>query len=105
MSASPLRRTYRLRSRLLLVISLSFLLAAMSGACTVFTALTSRRAILEAHDWQVASRRAALLSVIVREQYIHEAHTIILRDRSHVAHHNDWVLKLSSELDELRPDV
>jgi two-component system, NtrC family, sensor kinase len=105
MLASSPSRTYRLRSRLLLVIVLSFALAVTSGACTVFTALTSHRAIVEAHDLQVASRRAALLSVIVREQYIHEAHTIILRDRSHVDHHNDWVLKLNAELDELRPDV
>jgi signal transduction histidine kinase len=105
MPAPSPARIYRLRSRLLLVISLSFALAVTSGACAVLTALTSRSAILEAHDLQVASRRAALLSVIVREQYIHEAHTIILRDRSHVSHHDDWVLKLTAELDELRPNV
>ena len=42
------------------------------------------------------SCRAALLSVLAREQYIHEAHTIILRDHSHVGHHDVWVDKLGN---------
>jgi two-component system, NtrC family, sensor kinase len=88
-----------------LVVSLLVALVVASGAGTVLTALASRSVILKAHDLEVASRRAALLSVIAREQYIHEAHTIILRDRSHVEHHDEWVQKLGSELDELRPDV
>lgn len=96
---------YRLRRRLLLVVSLLVALVLMSAAGTVVTALASRGAILEAHALEVASRRAALLSVVAREQYIHEAHTIILRDRSHVGHHDEWVEKLNSELGELRADV
>jgi signal transduction histidine kinase len=59
----------------------------------------------EAHALELASRRAALLSVIVREQYIHEAHTIILRDRSHVGHHDEWVQQLDRELARLRQDA
>jgi two-component system NtrC family sensor kinase len=61
-------------------------------------ALVSHRAIATAHRMELASRQAALLSVVVREQYIHEAHTIILRDRSHVGHHDEWVKKLDDEL-------
>jgi two-component system, NtrC family, sensor kinase len=102
---TPSQRIYRLRRRLLLVISLLVALVITSGAGTVLTGLASRRAIMEAHDLEVASRRAALLSVVAREQYIHEAHTIILRDRSHVEHHDAWVHKLGAELDELRPDL
>ncbi len=98
-------RTYRLRMRLLLVVSLLVGLVLAGGASAVFTALTSRRAILHAHDMEIASRRAALLSVFAREQYIHEAHTIILRDHSHVEHHDKWVDKLSDELSKLRPIV
>ena len=79
MSSSPSpERAYRLRRRLLLVISLLVALVVTSGAATVLTALASRSAIQRAHDLEVASRRAALLSVVAREQYIHEAHTIIL---------------------------
>ncbi len=98
-------RLYRLRRRLLLVISLLVALVVVSGAATVLTGLASRRAILEAHDLEVASRRAALLSVTAREQYIHEAHTIILRDRSHVEHHDAWVSELGAKLAELRPSL
>ncbi|WP_437723585.1 sensor histidine kinase [Sorangium sp. So ce861] len=99
------QRTYRLRRRLLLVISLLVALVVASGVATVLTGLASRHAILEAHDLQVASRRAALLSVNAREQYIHEAHTIILRDRSHVEHHDAWVNQLGAKLAELRPSL
>jgi two-component system NtrC family sensor kinase len=97
--------SYRLRGRLRLVISVLVTLVVGSGAATVLTGLTARRAILVSHQLEVTSRRAALLSVVAREQYIHEAHTIILRDRSHVGHHDEWVDKLRSELAELRPSV
>ncbi len=103
--SSPPQRTYRLRRRLLVLVTLLVTLVVANGAATVLMGLSSRDAIFAAHDLEVASRRAALLSVIAREQYIHEAHTIILRDRSHVEHHDAWVHKLGSELDELRPDV
>lgn len=97
--------SYRLRARLLLLVSLLVTLVLAGGASAVFTALTSRSAILHAHDMEVASRRAALLSVLAREQYIHEVHTIILRDHSHVGHHDAWVDKLGTELRELRAIV
>jgi signal transduction histidine kinase len=99
------RTTYRLRRRLLLVISILVGLVLASAAATVTTALASRGASLEAHALGEASRRASLLSVVAREQYIHEAHTIIVRDRSHVGHHDEWVKKLGLELDALEDDV
>ncbi|MFT3772630.1 MAG: HAMP domain-containing sensor histidine kinase [Minicystis sp.] len=105
MPAPPSSPGYRLRARLLVVIGLLVALVFAGGAATVLTALASRSAIARAHDLELASRRAALLSVIAREQYIHEAHTIILRDRSHVGHHDEWVSKLASELAELRRDA
>lgn len=105
MSDSPTVRGYRLRSRLLLLVSLLVGLVLLSSLGTVLTALASSSAITTAHEMELASRKAALLSVIVREQYIHEAHTIILRDRSHVEHHDEWVVKLDAELKGLRPEV
>jgi signal transduction histidine kinase len=105
MPAPPSPLGYRLRGRVLAIISLLVALVLASGAATVLTALASRSAIVEAHGLELTSRRAALLSVVAREQYIHEAHTIILRDRSHVGHHDEWVSKLNSELGELRADV
>jgi signal transduction histidine kinase len=108
--AEPMRppppvRGYRLRARLLAVIGVLVALVVAAATVTVLTASASRRAIARAHDLELASRRAALLSVVAREQYIHEAHTMILRDRSHVGHHDEWVAKLRSELADLRADV
>lgn len=105
MSPSTIQPRYRLRVRLSLLVGILIGLVLVTGAVAVATALAARRAITTAHQMEIASRRSALLSVIVREQYIHEAHTIILRDRSHVGHHDEWVEKLDAELDELAPDV
>lgn len=102
MPVPPPTQGYRLRARLLVVISVLVALVFVGGAATVLTTLASQSAMTRAHDLALASRRAALLSVIAREQYIHEAHTIILRDRSHVGHHDEWVSKLGAELAELR---
>jgi two-component system, NtrC family, sensor kinase len=98
-------RPYRLRSRLRAVLAVFVALVFVAGAGTVTTAVVARRAMLEAHQLESTSRRAALLSVIAREQYIHEAHTIIVRDRSHVGHHDEWVDKLRRELRELGSNV
>lgn len=98
-------RAYSLRGRLLLLVCVLVALVLASGAGTIMTAISSERAILAAHELEVISREAALLSVVAREQYIHEAHTIILRDRSHVGHHDEWVEKLQAELAELSPYV
>lgn len=94
-------RGHRLSLRLLYLVGVLVGLVIVTGAVAVGIALASGRAIATAHRMELASRQAALLSVIVREQYIHEAHTIILRDRSHVGHHDEWVHKLDHELDEL----
>jgi len=94
-----------LRLRLLYLVGILVGLVVVTGAVAVGAALASRRAIAAAHRMELASRRAALLAVIVREQYIHEAHTIIMRDRSHVGHHDEWVHKLDAELSDLSPEV
>jgi two-component system NtrC family sensor kinase len=105
MSAPSSPRAYRLRGRLLFLISVLVALVLVSVVVTALTAFISRNGILRAHAMEVMSRRAALLSVTAREQYIHEAHTIILRDHSHVDHHDAWVVKLNTELTALRTDV
>lgn len=101
----PTRPRHHLRLRLLYLVGVLVGLVVVSGAVAIAAALASRRAIATAHRMELASRQAAMLSVVVREQYIHEAHTIILRDRSHVAHHDDWVHIIDRELAELRPQV
>ena len=96
---------YRLRRRLRLVIALFVALVVAAGVTTVLVAVASRSAMIAAHELEVTSRRAALLASLAREQYIHEAHTVIVRDRSHVGHHDAWVEKLRGELSDLRARV
>lgn len=105
MASSKPRRPHRLRSRLLFLVGVLVGLVVVTSAVTVGVALASRHALATAHRMEIASRQAALLSVVVREQYIHEAHTIILRDRSHVGHHDEWVKKLDEELRHLARDA
>lgn len=101
----PTPPPHRLSLRLLYLVGVLVGLVVVCGAVAVGAALASRRAIATAHRMELASRQAAMLSVVVREQYIHEAHSIILRDRSHVAHHDDWVHVIDRELAELSPQV
>lgn len=92
----------RIRSRLIATIVVLVGLVLASGAATFTVALLTRRGIASARALEIAARRAALLSVVAREQYIHEAHTIIVRDRSHVEHHDAWARRLARDLAELR---
>jgi len=51
------------------------------------------------------ARRARALGVFAREQYIHEAHTIILGDHSHVGHQQEWVTTFGVRTGELAREV
>lgn len=53
---------------------------------------------------ELAMHEGLMLGVAVREQYIHEAHTLIERTDSHLAHHHSWVgeVRRSAELLEDR---
>ncbi len=48
------------------------------------------------HDMNLA-QHARSLGVSAREQYIHEAHAIILRDRSHATHSGSWADRFRRE--------
>ncbi|MBI5516270.1 MAG: hypothetical protein HY909_20965, partial [Deltaproteobacteria bacterium] len=95
----------RLRLGLALLVGLLF-----ASATTTLAALRQYAAASAevARDGDLA-RRARALGVDAREQYIHEVHTIVLGDRSHVTHHNEWAgmfrvetRRLSRELPEDR---
>ena len=61
----------------------------LAGGLSV-VAEQSRRAVRAVeHDAQLA-RRVRALGVDAREQYIHEAHTLVVGNRSHVEHHGRW---------------
>lgn len=54
---------------------------------------------------EAASHDALMLGVAVREQYMHEAHTLIERGRSHLAHHHTWVEQVALAARDLEPRV
>jgi signal transduction histidine kinase len=52
-----------------------------------------------------AARDALMLGVAVREQYIHEAHTLIESTHSHLAHHHTWVAQVAASAASLETRV
>lgn len=79
-----------LRARLGRGLALLVVLVLATAATTLLVVRQYAEAV-EAIDRDVAlARRARALGVDAREQYIHEVHTIVLGDRSHVGHHGEW---------------
>jgi signal transduction histidine kinase len=79
-----------LRARLRVGLALLVALVLATAATTVL-AVRQYAAAVSAIDRDVAlARKARAFGVDAREQYIHEVHTIILGDRSHVTHHAEW---------------
>lgn len=63
----------------------------LATAMTTLMVVQQYAEAVEAIDRDVTlARRARALGVDAREQYIHEVHTIVLGDRSHVGHHGEW---------------
>lgn len=50
-----------------------------------------------------AISQSHLLATAVREQYMHQAHTIIEQDASHIGHYEEWVARVASAVQELGP--
>lgn len=89
----------RLRVALGVLVALTF--ASALGALVTMIACHEGRA--QSRRFASAARNAAQLGQLAREQYIHEAHTLIAGDRSHVAHHDQWVDRFQREIVSFRP--
>ncbi len=76
-----------------LSVTLLFLLVSVAGA--VGQMRSDERSIHE----------GLMLGVAVREQYIHEAHTLIETDRTHLEHHHTWVERVAENASDLRDRV
>ncbi len=97
--------TFGLRRRLGLGLA-TLVALALCGASIVLLVAGRYQAAVDSLDRDtVLARRARQLGVFAREQYIHEAHTIILGDRSHVAHHGTWVETLRTSANSLAAEV
>ncbi|MCC7543080.1 MAG: HAMP domain-containing histidine kinase [Deltaproteobacteria bacterium] len=99
------RSSSSLARRLLIAFGATTLLA-MSVCATLLVLV---RELAENVDAVRRDERLALdalrLGVAVREQYIHEAHTIIEGDRSHLGHHGDWVARVRRDTRRLASAV
>ncbi|MDP3215746.1 MAG: ATP-binding protein [Deltaproteobacteria bacterium] len=79
-----------MRSRLAGGLGLQIAVVALLAGGLAVVVHQSRRAVRGVeHDAQLA-RRVRALGVDAREQYIHEAHTLVVGNRSHVEHHGRW---------------
>lgn len=74
-------------------------------ACAVTMLVTASRATRfseEAQRWERAGRRASDIARLAREQYVHQAHTVILGDLRHSRRHDERAATLLARIDDLR---
>jgi two-component system NtrC family sensor kinase len=99
------KRGYGVRRRLGL--GLGGLGAIVFASAAVLLGLAAHyHATLDALDGDASlARRARALGVYARDQYIHEAHTIIVGDRSHVGHQQEGVDTFAARARELAREL
>ncbi len=101
MRAPP--KPFALRTRLRAVLALLAVLTALAATGAVGSAVACHTGRIESERLEEAARRATQVGLLAREQYIHEAHTVLVGDQSHVGHHDAWVGRLHSEIEAVRP--
>ena len=94
-----------LKRRFLWAIGALVFLVLAAGAGLVVSAATTRQGLGEVRRLEAAARRAQSIAMLAREQYIHEAHTIILGDESHVSHHDAYVAAFGEQAVTLRREL
>ena len=97
--------SYFLRRRLIAALVLLVSVVVFCGAGAIIAGATYRKNLATVHHFYVVAHKAASIGVIAREQYMHEAHTIIVGDRSHLAHHDAWVAEFEREISAFPPDL
>ena len=80
-------------------------LAVLSAAGATVTSVVCHRAREESARFASAARQAVHVGQLAREQYIHEAHTLLVRDGTHLSHHMEWVKRLQDAILAFRPLV
>lgn len=98
-------RPYRLRSRFVVALGLLVATVAFCASGAILAGAFYTRELSAMHRFEIAARRAASVGILAREQYIHEAHTIIAGDSSHVEHHDEWVARFEREVSRFRADL
>lgn len=84
--------------------SLALAAIALSGVLVYLMAGVAE-AFARVREDERASEQGLMLGVAVREQYMHEAHTLIEGTRAHLGHHHAWVEQVARSSRELSPRV
>lgn len=79
--------------------------AVVTGIVLVSLLAKVGRELVSVREDVAATRDGLGLALAIREQYIHEAHTIIVGDDSHVGHHDEWVAQVEEQANELQGRV
>lgn len=98
-------KPYHLRSQLRIAIGTLVALGALSVAGATATAVVCHQAREESARYAAAARKAVQVGQLAREQYIHEAHTLLVRNETHLDHHTQWVARLREAIVAFRPMV
>lgn len=94
-----------LRRRLVVALGSLALAAIVLSSVLVFLMLDIADAFADVRRDERASNDGLMLGVAVREQYIHEAHTLIESTDSHLSHHHTWVEQVRLGARDLEPRV
>ena len=104
-NAAAVVTSYRLRRRLIAALALLVSIVVLCGAGAIAAGAIYRKNLATAHRFDDAARKAASIGILAREQYIHEAHTIIVGDRTHVQHHDAWVAEFERQISGFPSDL
>ena len=90
-----------------LAIAFSLLGSLATAVCGVLLILgwSIHGAVQKVDDGARATHQALALSLSVREQYIHEAHTILEGNATHLHHHDAWVRRAAEQARELEKSL
>ncbi len=81
-------------------------LAAFGMCSTLLVMLSSVADTMKSmRQGEAAMRDSLSLATAVREQYIHQAHTIIVGDREHLDHYEEWVRRVKAHAGALEGQV
>ncbi|MFO0661480.1 MAG: hypothetical protein U0165_16855 [Polyangiaceae bacterium] len=78
------------------------LLAVSSAFGATLSAIACEKGRIDGSRYVLAAQQAMVLGQLAREQYIHEAHTLLVRDDTHIGHHGAWVDRFQSEISQFR---
>ena len=103
--AQPLPADHVIGRRIAVGFGLVAAVAVIMCSMLLSTILSAANLVSEMRNDEHAIDQSHMLSTAVREQYAHQAHTIIEETRSHLDHYRAWVVRVQEIVTALRPIV